>query len=143
DLRYVEGTARAIAAALRPGQLVVLESTTYPTTTRDVMVPILAESGLKAGEDFFVAYSPEREDPGNPSFSAAGIPKVVGGLDLASRDLACAMYRQAVAGVVPVSSCEVAEASKVLENIYRAVNIALVNELKMLFDSTGIGEIGR
>lgn len=138
DLRYVEGTARAIAAALRPGQLVVLESTTYPTTTRDVMVPILAESGLKAGEDFFVAYSPEREDPGNPSFSAAGIPKVVGGLDLASRDLACAMYRQAVAGVVPVSSCEVAEASKVLENIYRAVNIALVNELKMLFDSMGI-----
>lgn len=138
DLAYVEGTARAIAAALRPGQLVVLESTTYPTTTRDVVVPILETSGLKAGEDFFVAYSPEREDPGNPSFSAAGIPKVVGGLDLTSRELAAAMYRQAVAGVVPVSSCEVAEASKVLENIYRAVNIALVNELKVLFDSMGI-----
>ena len=138
DLAYVEGTARAIAAALRPGQLIVLESTTYPTTTRDVVVPILEASGLKAGEEFFVAYSPEREDPGNPSFSAAGIPKVVGGLDLTSRELAAAMYRQAVAGVVPVSSCEVAEASKVLENIYRAVNIALVNELKVLFDSMGI-----
>ncbi len=138
DLAYVESTARAIAAALRQGQLVVLESTTYPTTTRDVVVPILESSGLKAGEDFFVAYSPEREDPGNPSFSAAGIPKVVGGLDLTSRELASAMYRQAVAGVVPVSSCEVAEASKVLENIYRAVNIALVNELKVLFDSMGI-----
>jgi len=138
DLAYVEGTARAIAAALRPGQLIVLESTTYPTTTRDVVVPILETSGLKAGEEFFVAYSPEREDPGNPSFSAAGIPKVVGGLDLISRELASAMYRQAVAGVVPVSSCEVAEASKVLENIYRAVNIALVNELKVLFDSMGI-----
>src|SRR5690606_24957211 len=125
---YVEGTARSIAAALRPGQLVVLESTTYPTTTRDVVVPILESSGLKVGEDFFVAYSPGREDPGNPSFSAAGIPKVVGGWDLTSRELAAAMYRQAVAGVVPVSSCEVAEASKVLENIYRAVNIALVNE---------------
>lgn len=138
DLTYVEGTAKAIAAALRPGQLVVLESTTYPTTTRDVVVPILEGSGLKAGDDFFVAYSPEREDPGNPNFSAAGIPKVVGGLDLTSRELASAMYRQAVAGVVPVSSCEVAEASKVLENIYRAVNIALVNELKVLFDSMGI-----
>ncbi len=138
DLAYVEGTAQAIAAALRPGQLVVLESTTYPTTTRDVVVPILESSGLKAGEDFFVAYSPEREDPGNPNFSAAGIPKVVGGLDLTSRELASAMYRQAVAGVVPVSSCEVAEAAKVLENIYRAVNIALVNELKVLFDSMGI-----
>lgn len=138
DLSYVENTAKMIAAVLRPGHLVVLESTTYPTTTRDVMVPLLSSSGLKAGEDFFVAYSPEREDPGNPSFSAAGIPKVVGGFDLASRELACAMYSQAVAGVVRVSSCEIAEASKVLENIYRAVNIALVNELKVLFDSMGI-----
>lgn len=138
DLKYVVGTCEAIAKALRPGQLVVLESTTYPTTTRDVMVPILESSGLTAGKDFFVAYSPEREDPGNPNFSAAQIPKVVGGLDEASRDLACQLYGSAVAGTIAVSSCEVAEAAKVLENIYRSVNIALVNELKVLFDAIGI-----
>ncbi|QDS93120.1 UDP-N-acetyl-D-glucosamine 6-dehydrogenase [Roseimaritima multifibrata] len=138
DLKYVTGTCEAIAANLKPGQLVVLESTTYPTTTRDVMVPILESSGLKAGKDFFVAYSPEREDPGNPSFSAAQIPKVVGGIDAHSRDVAEALYGAAVAGTVTVSSCEVAEAAKVLENIYRAVNIALVNELKVLFDAIDI-----
>jgi UDP-N-acetyl-D-glucosamine dehydrogenase len=138
DLQYVESTCKAIASRLRPGQLVVLESTTYPTTTRDVMVPILQQSGLSCGTDFYVAYSPEREDPGNPNFSAAQIPKVVGGIDPASRDLACALYEKAVAGVVPVENCEVAEAAKVLENIYRAVNIALVNELKVLFDAMGI-----
>lgn len=138
DLRYVEGTCEFIAKVLRQGQLVVLESTTYPTTTRDVMVPILEKSGMKAGEDFLVAYSPEREDPGNPDFSAAGIPKVVGAIDDDSLQAACALYESAVAGVVPVSSCEVAEAAKVLENIYRAVNIALVNELKVLFDQMGI-----
>ncbi|MCA9140131.1 MAG: nucleotide sugar dehydrogenase, partial [Planctomycetales bacterium] len=114
------------------------ESTTYPTTTRDVMVPILERGGLKAGEDFFVAYSPEREDPGNPDFSAAGIPKVVGAINEDSQACAAALYGAAVAGVVPVSNCEVAEAAKVLENIYRAVNIALVNELKVLFDEMGI-----
>ena len=138
DLTYVELTAESIAKSLRKGQLVVLESTTYPTTTRDVMVPILEKSGLKAGVDFFVAYSPEREDPGNPQFSAAGIPKVVGGIDPTSCELACLLYDQAVAGTIPVSNCEVAEAAKVLENIYRAVNIALVNELKTLFDSLDI-----
>ncbi len=140
DLKYVIGTCEHIAAALRPGQLVVLESTTYPTTTRDVMVPILEQgvSKLTAGHDFFVAYSPEREDPGNPDFSAAGIPKVVGGINAASLECASSLYETAVAGVVPVSNCEVAEASKVLENIYRAVNIALVNELKVLFDSMNI-----
>jgi len=138
DLQYVTGTAEQIAASLRPGQLVVLESTTYPTTTRDVMVPILNRSGLKIGTDYFVAYSPEREDPGNPNFTAAGIPKVVGAMDEISLQVARALYDCAVAGTVPVSSCEVAEASKVLENIYRAVNIALVNELKMLFDTMGI-----
>lgn len=138
DLQYVELTCQAIAKSLRPGQLVVLESTTYPTTTRDVVVPILESSGLKCGTDFFVAYSPEREDPGNPNFSAAQIPKVVGGIDETSRDLACSLYEKAVAGVVPVENCEVAEAAKVLENIYRAVNIALVNELKVLFDAMGI-----
>ena len=138
DLKYVVGTCEAIAKSLRPGQLVVLESTTYPTTTRDVMVPILEKSGLKAGVDFFVAYSPEREDPGNPDFSAAGIPKVVGAINEDSLEIAKSLYGSAVAGVIPVSSCEVAEAAKVLENIYRAVNIALVNELKVIFDGMNI-----
>ena len=138
DLTYVEASTRAVAKALRPGQLVVLESTTYPTTTRDVMLPILEESGLKPGGDFFLAYSPEREDPGNPDFSAAGIPKVVGGLDPVSGALACELYGAAVVQIVPVNSPEVAEACKILENTYRAVNIALVNELKVLFDRMGI-----
>ena len=134
DLQYVEGTARAIAATLRPGQLVVLESTTYPTTTRNVVLPLLAESGLAVGNDYFLAYSPEREDPGNPDYSAAGIPKVVGGIDEPSGQLAVALYEQAIVQVIPVGSPEVAEACKILENTYRAVNIALVNELKTLFD---------
>ena len=138
DLAYVEATARQIAAVLRPGQLVVLESTTYPGTTRDVVVPILAERGLKLGTDYFVAYSPEREDPGNPDYSASGIPKVVGGMDEISARLAGVLYSKAVVNIVPVSSCEVAEACKILENTYRSVNIAMVNELKMLFDRIGI-----
>ncbi|MCA9034851.1 MAG: nucleotide sugar dehydrogenase, partial [Planctomycetaceae bacterium] len=140
DLAYVESTSQAIADTLRPGQLVVLESTTYPTTTRDVMVPILNSNpkGLKVGQDFFVAYSPEREDPGNPDYSAAGIPKVVGGVDETSRDLACQLYSHAIVSIVPVASTEIAEACKILENTYRAVNIALVNELKILFDRMGI-----
>ena len=138
DLKYVTGTCEVIAETLRNDQLVVLESTTYPTTTRDVMIPILEKSGLKAGDDFFVAYSPEREDPGNPDFSAAGIPKVVGAINEDSLSIASVLYESAVAGVVPVSNCEVAEAAKVLENIYRAVNIALVNELKTIFDTMDI-----
>lgn len=138
DLQYVEATARAIAQALRPGQLVILESTTYPGTTRDVVAPLLAESGLVPGRDFFVAYSPEREDPGNPRFSTATIPKVVGGLDELSLELATAFYSRAIACVVPVSSCEVAEACKILENTYRSVNIAMINELKMLLATLGI-----
>lgn len=138
DLSYVESTARDIAAQLRSGQLVVLESTTYPGTTRDVMLPLLEKSGLTCGEDFFLAYSPEREDPGNPDFSASGIPKVVGGYDPSSLQLAESLYEKAVSKIVAVASCEVAEACKVLENTYRAVNIALVNELKKLFDHIGI-----
>ena len=138
DLAYVETTVRQIAQVLRPGQLVVLESTTYPGTTREVVLPILAATGLKAGEDFFLAYSPEREDPGNPRYTAEKIPKVVGGIDAASRDLAQRLYAAAVVEVVPVSSCDVAEACKILENTYRSVNIAMVNELKMLFDRLGI-----
>ena len=134
DLSYVEQTARSIAATLRPGQLVILESTTYPTTTRDVLLPVLAESGLNVGDDFFLAYSPEREDPGNPDYTAAGIPKVVGGIDQASGEAAATLYEQAIVSVVPVNSPEIAEACKILENTYRAVNIALVNELKTLFD---------
>lgn len=139
DLRFVEGSCRAIAARLRRGQLVVLESTTYPGTTREVMLPILEEgSGLKAGEDFFLAYSPEREDPGRTDYSTKTIPKVVGGLNPASLEAAIQIYRIAIDEPVPVSSCEIAEASKILENTYRCVNIALVNELKMLFDKMGI-----
>lgn len=140
DLRYVEGTARSIAATLRPGQLIILESTTYPTTTRDVLVPILNDNpaGLVCGEDFFVAYSPEREDPGNPDYTAAGIPKVVGGCDEHSCRLATRLYEHAIVQVIPVANAEIAEACKILENTYRAVNIALVNELKMLLDRMGI-----
>ncbi len=132
DLSYVVSTFQALAKILRPGQLLVLESTTYPGTTRDVVLPELAKSGLQVGNDYFLAYSPEREDPGNPDFSAARIPKVVGGIDEPSRKVAEALYEQAVSQIVPVSSCEVAEACKILENTYRAVNIALVNELKVL-----------
>ncbi len=138
DLSYVESTARQIARTLRPGQLIVLESTTYPGTTRDVVLPILSQSGLVAGEDFFLAYSPEREDPGNANYTASTIPKVVGGLDAISLGLAQALYAHAVVETVAVSSCEVAEACKILENTYRAVNIALVNELKILFQRMGI-----
>jgi UDP-N-acetyl-D-glucosamine dehydrogenase len=138
DLTFVVRSAEAVAAQLRPGQLVVLESTTYPGTTRDVVLPILEAGGLKASCDFFLAYSPEREDPGNPKFSAPNIPKVVGGLDPASAELAVTLYSQATAQVVPVSSVEVAEACKILENTYRAINIALVNELKVLYDRMGI-----
>ena len=138
DLTYVVNSARAMAERLRPGQLVVLESTTYPGTTRDVVKPILEANGLKAGRDFFLAFSPEREDPGNLNFSAPTIPKVVGGLEPRSRELATALYGRVVTQVVPVSSPEVAEACKILENTYRAVNIALVNELKVLYDRMGI-----
>jgi len=138
DLTYVRSTAAAIANTLRPGQLIILESTTYPTTTRDVILPALNESGLKLGREFFLAYSPEREDPGNPTYSAAKIPKVVGGVDTLSGELAAALYSQAIVSVVRVQTPEIAEACKILENTYRAVNIALVNELKMLFDRMGI-----
>jgi UDP-N-acetyl-D-glucosamine dehydrogenase len=139
DMSYIESTARAIAARLRRGQLVVLESTTYPGTTRELVKPILEKtSGLKSGEDFFLAFSPEREDPGRKDFSTETIPKVVGGHDRKSLNLAVALYRGAIARVVPVASCEVAEAAKIVENVYRCVNIAMVNELKVLFDKMGI-----
>jgi UDP-N-acetyl-D-glucosamine dehydrogenase len=138
DLSCIVRTAEAIRPHLRPGQLIVLESTTYPGTTEDLLRPILEESGLKAGRDFFLAFSPEREDPGNRDFATRNIPKVVGGLDDASRDLAVSLYGPVVDGVVPVSGTRVAEACKILENTYRAVNIALVNELKVVFRAMGI-----
>ena len=138
DLSYVVGTTQRIAEHLRVGQLISLESTTYPGTTRDVMRPILEASGLKSGSDFFLAYSPEREDPGNPNFHTASIPKVVGGDGADASRLAEAFYGSVVERVVPVTSCEVAEAVKLTENIFRSVNIALVNELKVIYDRMGI-----
>jgi UDP-N-acetyl-D-glucosamine dehydrogenase len=138
DMTYVESTARSVAAVLRKGQLVILESTTYPGTTGEVMLPILEESGLKVGKDFYLAFSPEREDPGRKDYSTKTIPKVVGGYDADSLRVAVGCYETAIDTVVPVSSCEAAEACKILENTYRCVNIALVNELKMLFDRMDI-----
>ena len=134
DLGAVLATTRTIADHLRPGQLVVLESTTYPGTTEEECRPILEATGLRCGADFYLAFSPEREDPGNPKYSAGNIPKVVGGCDPESTRAASALYRQVIVEVVEVSSSQVAEACKILENIYRCVNIALVNELKVLFD---------
>ncbi len=138
DMKYVEQTCTTIAKYLRKGQLIVLESTTYPGTTRDLMLPILETSGLKAGRDFHLAYSPEREDPGNKDFRTATIPKVVGGLDKKSLQIALDVYGCAIDELVPVDSCEIAEAAKIIENTYRCVNIAMVNELKQLFDKMGI-----
>ncbi len=131
DLRYVENTTRLIADALRSGQLVSLESTTYPGTTEELMLPILS-ARLQVGQDFYLVFSPEREDPGNPHFEVRTIPKVVGGITPACLEHGVALYSQVVDRVVPVSSTQAAELSKLLENIYRAVNIALINELKIL-----------
>jgi len=138
DLSYVESTAKAIAPRLRRGQLVVLESTTWPGTTDEIMRPVLEKTGLKSGVDFFLAFSPEREDPGNPSFSTSTIPKVVGGDGAEALALAKAVYDALVVRTVPVSSTRTAEAVKLTENIFRAVNIALVNELKVIYDKMGI-----
>ncbi len=138
DMSFVTRTVEQIAAHLRPGHLVIFESTTYPGTTADLIRPLLERGGLKSGDDFFLAYSPEREDPGNPDYSAGRIPKVVGGDGEAALDLAAAFYEQIVPSVVPVSGTETAEAVKLTENIFRAVNIALVNELKVIYDAMGI-----
>jgi len=138
DLSFVENSADDIARTLRPGQLVVLESSTYPRTTREVLLPRLEARGLKCGKDFFLAYSPEREDPGRKDHSTQTIPKLVGGIDPASGKVALALYSRAIQQVIPVSTAEVAEAAKLLENIYRAVNIALVNEMKVVLTAMGI-----
>ena len=138
DLAFVIDTARTIATHLRKGQLVILESTTYPGTTEEEVLPILSKTGLEVGEDFFLGYSPEREDPGNEEFTTANIPKVVSGVTEKCLTLVETLYRHIVVEVVPVSSPKVAEATKILENTYRAVNIALVNELKIVFEKMGI-----
>lgn len=138
DLSFVRSTGEAIEPHLRPGHLVVLESTTYPGTTDEVLREILERGGKKHGEDFLLAYSPEREDPGNPNFSTGKIPKVVGGLGKDSLAVADALYSQIVVSTVPVSSARTAEAVKLTENIFRSVNIALVNELKMIYAKMGI-----
>lgn len=139
DMRHVEQTARAVGAALRRGQLVCLESTTYPGTTEELLRPILeAESGLRAGSDVLIAYAPEREDPGNRAFDAAAIPKVIGAVDKTSLTVAAALYAAVVPKVVTVANARTAEAVKLTENVFRAVNIALVNELKLIYGAMDI-----
>ena len=138
DLSYVVSSTEMIAKYLRPGQLVALESTTYPGTTAEVMKPILEAGGLKAGTDFYLAYSPEREDPGNPTHETRTIPKVVGGDGAQALELAVALYDNIVEQTVPVSSLDTAEAVKLTENIFRSVNIALANELKLIYGKMGI-----
>jgi UDP-N-acetyl-D-glucosamine dehydrogenase len=138
NIAYVIAAADQVAHALRPGQLVILESTTYPGTTRDVVLPRLLESGLRAGEDFFLAFSPERIDPGNARYGIKNTPKVVGGLDPRSADLAGLLYQQTVETIVPVSSPEAAEMTKLLENTFRSVNIALANEVALMSDRLGL-----
>lgn len=139
DMQYVEKTSLTVGEHLRKGQLVILESTTYPGTTEELIIPILeSKSGLEAGKDFYVAYSPEREDPGNPEFNTAKIPKIVGGDGEEALELACALYDTAIVRTVRVSDTKTAEAVKITENVFRAVNIALVNELKIIFERMGI-----
>jgi UDP-N-acetyl-D-glucosamine dehydrogenase len=139
DISFILQTGRAIAPHLRPGTLVALESTTYPgTTDEDLRAVLEAGSGLKAGQDFHLAFSPEREDPANPASKVGEVPKLVGGLTPACLDKAVEIYGQAIRTVVPVASCRVAEAAKLLENIFRSVNIALVNELKLVYGAMGI-----
>ena len=138
NISYVIAAADQVACALRPGQLVILESTTYPGTTRDVVLPRLLQSGLRAGEDFFLAFSPERVDPGNARYGIKNTPKVVGGLDQSSTDLAVLLYQQAIETIVPVSSPEAAEMTKLLENTFRSVNIALANEVALMSDRLGL-----
>lgn len=138
DMTFVQATAEAIALHLKAGHLVIFESTTYPGTTAGLICPILERDGLKSGQDFFLAYSPEREDPGNADYSTKRIPKVVGGDGKAALDLAVAFYEKIVPEVVPVSSTATAEAVKLTENIFRAINIALVNELKLIYEAMDI-----
>ena len=138
DLSYVIAAVEAIRIHIRPGQLIILESTTYPGTTREVVLPILEESGLRVGRDFFLAYSPERVDPANPTYTTTNIPKVVGGITSHCTEIACLLYEQFIEKVVPVSSTDCAEMVKLLENTFRSVNIALANEMALTCHSFGI-----
>ncbi|MEW6556236.1 MAG: nucleotide sugar dehydrogenase [Elusimicrobiota bacterium] len=137
DMSFVVKTSEVIAKFLHKDQLVILESTTYPGTTDEIVKPILEKGGLKAGVNFYLAFSPEREDPGNKNFTTTTIPKVVGGINKISTEIASLLYGSVINKVVPVSSMKVAEATKMLENTFRAVNIAMINELKILFDRMG------
>ena len=138
DMSYVKKATKTISKNLKKGQLVILESTTYPGTTKEIIKPILEESGLSAGKDFFLAYSPEREDPGNKDFSVSRIPKVIGGLTPVCLNVANELYSKIIEKTIKVSSPETAEATKLMENIFRAVNIAMVNELKLIFERMNI-----
>ena len=138
DMSYVESATNEISKNISKGQLIVLESTTYPGTTREIVMPLLEQSNLKAGKDFFLAYSPEREDPGNKEFSVSKIPKVIGGYTNNCLQMTCELYDTIVSETVKVSSMETAESTKLMENIFRAVNIAMVNELKLVFDRMGV-----
>ena len=138
DLSYVIAAVEAIRIHIRPGQLIILESTTYPGTTREVVLPILEESGLRVGRDFFLAYSPERVDPANSTYTTTNIPKVVGGITPHCTEIACSLYEQFIEKVVPVSSTDCAEMVKLLENTFRSVNIALANEMALTCHSFGI-----
>ena len=138
DLSYVIAAVEAIRIHIRPGQLIILESTTYPGTTREVVLPILEESGLRVGQDFFLAYSPERVDPANPTYTTRNIPKVVGGMTPHCTEIAGLLYEQFIETVVPVSSTDCAEMVKLLENTFRSVNIALANEMALTCHSFGI-----
>ncbi|MHC4756620.1 MAG: nucleotide sugar dehydrogenase [Planctomycetota bacterium] len=138
DMQFIIKSSETIVKYLRPGQLITFESTTYPGTTRELVVPILENSGLKAGKDFHIAYSPEREDPGNKNYTTKTIPKVIGGLTAKCLKMGVELYNAAIDTMVPVSSLEAAEAAKIVENVYRCINIAMINELKMVFDRMGI-----
>lgn len=138
DMSHVLHTTNTIIKVIKPGQLIILESTTYPGTTIELLKPVLESTGLKVGKDIFLGYAPEREDPGNKLFTAANIPKIVGADDIMSKELAIALYKQITPEVIAVSSTATAEAVKILENIFRCVNIALVNELKIIFDKMNI-----
>jgi UDP-N-acetyl-D-glucosamine dehydrogenase len=138
DMKYIIETSESIAKYIRKGQLISLESTTYPGTTDEILLPIFEKNGLKAGKDFYLCFSPEREDPNNKNFTTATVPKVIGGYTKKCLELGVMIYEKVINKVVPVSSTKASEATKLLENIYRSINIALVNELKMVFDRMGI-----
>ncbi len=138
DVSFIVAATEAVKATLRRGQAIILESTTYPGTTREIMLPALESTGLTVGDDFFLAFSPERVDPGNPKYHTRNTPKVVGGITAACREVCCALYQPAIDTLVPVSSTEAAELVKLLENTFRSVNIGLVNEMAIVCDKLDV-----